>query len=127
MKIVVEFNDFEEMSGFCEEMIRKKADQAKEKLNPETKKVPKQLEATSPVEEPSISTHTSSTPAPATVEKAKVTLQDVTTKAVQLIDAGRQEDLQALLSKYGVPSIPDLFKDKPNMASDFLEDLEVLG
>lgn len=61
-------------------------------------------------------------PAPAAPEK-KVTRNDVTEKAISLMDAGKQAALQALLAKYGVVGLPALPEDK---LAQFYAELEVL-
>ena len=62
------------------------------------------------------------TPAPAPAAK-KITMELITEKAISLMDAGRQADLQALVSKYGVVGIPMLPEDK---WEEFYHQLEVM-
>lgn len=60
-------------------------------------------------------------PAPAPVKK--VTRQDVQTKAIALMDAGKQEQLQGLLRKYNAPALPSIPEDQ---LAAFMADLEAL-
>ena len=63
-------------------------------------------------------------PAPAAVAPAKtVTRKDVQAKAISLMDAGKQAQLQSLLIKYGVPALPSVPDDK---LADFMADLEAM-
>ena len=62
------------------------------------------------------------TPAPAPAAK-KITMELITEKAISLMDAGRQTDLQALVSRYGVVGIPTLPEDK---WEEFYHQLEVM-
>ena len=62
------------------------------------------------------------TPAPAPAAK-KITMELITEKAISLMDAGRQTELQALVSKYGVVGIPMLPEDK---WEEFYHQLEVM-
>lgn len=76
----------------------------------------------------SASATTGATPAPAPSAPAPapwkaVTRQDVQTKAIALMDAGKQTQLQALLMKYGVPALPSIPEDQ---LAAFMADLEVL-
>lgn len=59
-------------------------------------------------------------PAP---EPKKVTMEMITEKAIKLMDAGRQADLQALLGRYGVIGLPSLQEDK---WAEFYAQLEVM-
>ena len=61
-------------------------------------------------------------PAPAPAAK-KVTRTDVQAKAIALMDAGKQTELQALLQKYGVPALPSVPEDK---LAAFLADMEAI-
>lgn len=60
------------------------------------------------------------TPAPAA---KKITMELITEKAISLMDTGRQADLQALVSRYGVVGIPMLPEDK---WEEFYHQLEVM-
>lgn len=62
-------------------------------------------------------------PAPTPAPVKTVTRQDVQTKAIQLMDAGKQDQLQQLLTKYGVPALPSVPDDK---LAAFMADLEAL-
>lgn len=121
MKITVEFANLEEMYGFLADMNRKSA----EPPAPETRPAAPEIVPAAPVTPvaPAAAAPAATAPA-APAQQKKVTLKDVTSKAIPLIDAGRQGDLQALLSKYGVPALPSLPEEK---LADFLHDLEVLG
>ena len=131
MKITAEFNSLEEMYGFCEEVTGGK--------EPKPTKA-KKAKATEPAPEPAPAVKPESIPAPEPAavpepvpepktDVKKITLQDVTAKAIPLIDAGRQGDLQALLTKYGVPALPSLMTlpDPEKKLAEFLKDLEALG
>lgn len=52
------------------------------------------------------------------------TLNDLATKGTELIEAGKMEDLQALLAQYGVESLQDLAKEQ---YAKFHEDLKTIG
>lgn len=117
MKITVEFANLEEMYGFLADLNRKPA----ELPAPETKPSAPEIVPAAPVTPAPV---TAPAPAAAPAQQKMVTLKDVTSKAIPLIDAGRRGDLQALLSKYGVPALPSLPEDR---LADFLHDLEVLG
>lgn len=62
-------------------------------------------------------------PAPAPAPVKTVTRQDVQAKAIQLMDAGKQDQLQQLLTKYGVPALPSVPDDK---LAAFMADLEAM-
>jgi len=137
MQIVITLNTIEELRWFLEyaknipanaEQEPKKAEQIPEKTEP------KQETASAPVMpalEPqmtSVSATTGSTPASAPAATAAapwkaVTRQEVQTKAIALMDAGKQTQLQALLMKYNVPALPSIPEDQ---LAAFMADLEVL-
>lgn len=80
---------------------------------------------TKPVETvPAAVTPAAVTPAPAAIAPAKtVTRKDVQVKAIALMDAGKQAQLQAVLVKYGVQALPSVPDDK---LADFMADLEAM-
>lgn len=61
--------------------------------------------------------------APAAAPAKTVTRKDVQVKAISLMDAGKQAQLQSLLVKYGVPALPSVPDDK---LADFMADLEAM-
>ena len=122
MKITAEFDSYEEMTAWCE-TVAGKAVEAPKPAKPRAKKTEEAAPAPVPVPDPVQPQAAAPVPAPAPVAK-KVTLQEVTAKAIPLIDAGRQGDLQALLAKYGVPALPSLPEER---LGEFLKDLEGLG
>lgn len=117
MKITVEFNNFDEMFSFCKETLGTNPEPPKKDDKPQSGVAP----AVNPDPVPPPAPKPVPAPVPAPV---KVTLPDVTAKAVQLIDAGRQEELHVLLAKYEVPALPSI---PPEKLADFLKDLEALG
>ena len=129
MKITAEFNSLEEMYGFCEEVTGgKESKPAKAKKVKAAEPAPEPAPAVKPesISAPESAAVPEEKPAPS---EKKITLQDVTAKAIPLIDAGRQGDLQALLTKYGVPALPSLMNlpDPEKRLAEFLKDLEALG
>lgn len=62
-------------------------------------------------------------PAPVTASKQQVTRQEVQTKAISLMDAKKQDQLQALLKKYNVPALPSIPDDQ---LAAFMADMEAL-
>ena len=61
--------------------------------------------------------------APVPAAAPAVTRQAVQTKAIALMDAGKQEQLQALLKKYNVPALPSIPEDQ---LAAFMADLEAV-
>ena len=74
-----------------------------------------------PAPEPVVAPAPAPTPAPAPAKA--VTYQDVQTKAIALMDAKKQDQLQALLKKYNVPALPSLPEDQ---YAAFLADMEAV-
>lgn len=64
-------------------------------------------------------------PEPEAPAKKAVAFQDVQTKAISLMDDGKQAQLQALLAKYGVEALPGL-KDDQQKLEAFMADMEAL-
>lgn len=96
-------------------------------LNTETAKNDKKLQKTDRNEQKPAETVANTAPAPtpaapvpANAAPKAVTRQDVQVKAIALMDAGKQAQLQALLVKYGVPALPALPEDR---LADFMADL----
>lgn len=113
MLIKAEFNSYDEMIQFCYEMVSKEesvAAAAKPELAVPvvTAAAPNSVQAPDP--EPAPVVHT-------------VTRQDVQTKAIALMDAGKQAQLQELLKRYGVPALPSIPEDQ---LPAFMADLEVI-
>ena len=117
MMIKLTFNTWEETLEFAKKIV---AEAPKTVV-----KAPKTVaEAAAPV--PTQAPTPAPTPAPAPAAEPapwKVTKQDVQTKAIQLMDAGRQGALQALLAKYNVPALPSLSDDQ---LAGFMADMEAL-
>ena len=64
-------------------------------------------------------------PVPAVEKKASVSMDDIKRKALSLMDAGRQPELEMLLRRYGVQSLPELEADPVKLAA-FAADLEAM-
>lgn len=64
-------------------------------------------------------------PEAAAPAKKAVTFPDVQARAIALMDAGKQAQLQALLAKYNVPALPGL-KDDQQKLEEFMADMEAL-
>ena len=62
-------------------------------------------------------------PAPAAKPDIPKLKQEVQTKAIALMDLGKQDQLQALLKKYSVPALPMLADDQ---LAPFMADMEAL-
>ena len=62
-------------------------------------------------------------PAPAPAPARTVTRQEVQAKAIALMDAKKQDQLQALLKKYNVPALPSIPEDQ---LAAFMADLEAM-
>ena len=58
-------------------------------------------------------------------KKASVSMDDIKRRALALMDAGKQPELEKLLRNYGVLSIPELEADPVKMAA-FAADLEAM-
>lgn len=130
MKIAVEFKDYEEMLAFARQLSGKTqsepakiGDQALDKQNPPegigeggaaiSGQVPVQT-APQPVAH-AVSQAAPQEPVPmAAVPTASVsyTLDDLARAGMSLMDIGRREELQTLLSSFGVDALPQLPKDR---------------
>ena len=75
-----------------------------------------------PVSVPTPAPAAASVPAVPAPSPAKMK-QDIQKKAIQLMDAGKQDQLQALLTKYNVPALPSLGDDQ---LAAFMADLEAM-
>ena len=64
----------------------------------------------------------STKPAP---EKKVPSMDDIKRRALSLMDAGRQPELEMLLKRYGVQSLPELEADPTKLAA-FAADLEAM-
>lgn len=126
MQILIKAESIEELSQVLESIkvtpakAEKKETKAEQK---EAKAEQKVKEASAPVmpapaQEPAAA---AAPAAPATVRA--VTKQEVQAKAIALMDAGKQAELQALLKKYGVPALPSIPDEQ---LAAFYADLEVL-
>jgi len=124
MQIVITLNSEKELIQFLENM---KKMPAKAEQGMAIVTTPAVVPAVAP-QTTSAGATTGSAPAPAPSAPAPapweaVTRQDVQTKAIALMDAGKQTQLQALLMKYGVPALPSIPEDQ---LAAFMADLEVL-
>lgn len=123
MLIKAEFNSYDEMIQFCYEMVSKE----------ESVAAAAKPELAVPVVTAAVPVVTAAAPDPVQTPKAPdpepapvvhtVTRQDVQTKAIALMDAGKQAQLQELLKKYGVPALPSIPEDQ---LPAFMADLEVI-
>ena len=126
MQIVIKAESIEELSQVLENMKITSANAKQNTAKAEQKeaKAEQKAEETSasvmpaPAQEPAAA---AAPAAPATVKT--VTKQEVQAKAIALMDAGKQAELQALLKKYGVPALPSIPDDQ---LAAFYADLEVL-
>ncbi len=116
MLIKAEFNSYDEMIQFCYEMVSKE-----ESVAAAAKPEPPVPVVTAAAPDPAQTPKTPD-PEPAPVVHT-VTRQDVQTKAIALMDAGKQAQLQELLKKYGVPALPSIPEDQ---LPAFMADLEVI-
>ena len=119
MQIVITLNSEEELIQFLENM---KKMPAKAEQGMAIVTTPAVVPAVAP-QMTSAGATTGSAPAPAPAPVKTVSRQDVQTKAIALMDAGKQTQLQALLMKYGVPALPSIPEDQ---LAAFMADLEVL-
>jgi len=125
MKITAEWDSIEEMNEFA----RKITSSAGTGIRVETavatieeKAVPLiKVPEAEPKEEPAQVIMPAPEPAPA--PKRTVTRQEIQGKAIALMDAGKQDQLQALLTKYGVPALPSIPEDQ---LAAFMADLEAV-
>lgn len=76
-------------------------------------------------QKPAAAQSQSTKPAPAPEKKASVSMDDIKRRALALMDAGKQPELEKLLRNYGVLSIPELEADPVKMAA-FAADLEAM-
>lgn len=119
MQIVITLNDTSELKRFLEVMG------AGQGPIPTAESVPAPAEPAS-VPAPALTAPANAepeaAPAPAPTKPA-ATRQAVQAKAIALMDAGKQDQLQALLVKYGVPALPSIPEDR---LSAFMADLEAM-
>lgn len=113
MQIVVTLDSTEELKRFLETMGSETTPAPKKK----TKEKDTAPAAPAPAPEPAPEPESLPWDAPA------VTRQAVQTKAIALMDAGKQEQLQALLKKYNVPALPSIPEDQ---LAAFMADLEAV-
>ena len=115
MQIVVTLDSTEELKRFLETMGSE--------TTPAPKKKTKEKD-TAPTPEPEPAPAPAPAPAaPVPAAAPAVTRQAVQTKAIALMDAGKQEQLQALLKKYNVPALPSIPEDQ---LAAFMADLEAV-
>ena len=118
--IKIKFDTWEELKEFAKKIVAEAPKTVAE--------APKTVaEAATPAPAPAPAPDPAPAPAPEPASAPapkKVTKQDVQAKAIQLMDAGRQDELQALLAKYNVPALPSLV-DEQQLAR-FMADMEAL-
>ena len=73
-------------------------------------------------QKPAAAQSQSTKPAP---EKKVPSMDDIKRRALSLMDAGRQPELEMLLKRYGVQSLPELEADPVKLAA-FAADLEAM-
>lgn len=111
MQITATFESLEEFQQF----VSSKTSKNVEKLQKTEEKLQKTSENVIPASAPD--------PKPEPAPAPQVTMAQVTEKAISLMDAGKQTQLQTLLAKYGVMGLPQLPEEK---LAEFYADLEVL-
>lgn len=128
MQIVITLESVEELNQFMENMkitsVNAKQNTAKAEKNA-AKAEQKEAKAEQKAEETSapVMPAPAPTPAPEPVTVRAVTRQEVQAKAIAQMDAGKKDQLQALLKKYNVPALPSI----PDVQlAAFYADLEVL-
>ena len=144
MNITVNFDSLEEMKAFAVALIEEGAAEAIKTANQTTPAAPVDPTPTHPTPQP---VHPQPTPqvpvqqpqpvpptqpvqpqptsqAPVTTSTPQYTLEDLARAAVPLQDAGRGQDLMALLQKYNVMSMTQL---DPSVFGAFATDLRALG
>ena len=135
MQIVITLNSEEELKTFLANMAQGTQASQPAAVNPTA--TPVSATAANVPAAPKSAPAAASDPAPATVpaaapapapepkkpEPAKITKQAVQTKAIALMDQGKQQQLMYLLAKYNVPALPNLPDDQ---LAAFMADLEVL-
>ena len=131
--IHIDFNDFNEMVSFAEQLLGKTAaaDAAVQEARPvhtaPTAEASVQPTApTAPVQSQAAPSAPIQQPASTTVPTSSVsyTPDDLARAAMSLMDSGRQADLLGLLQQFGVTSLPEL---KPEQYGPFATALRGLG
>ena len=127
MRITAEWESIEEMNEFARKIVcaagtENRTETAVPKQEPKAVLVPLvEVPVPEPKEEPAQVIMPAPEPAPAA--KRTVTRQEIQGKAIALMDAGKQDQLQALLTKYGVPALPSIPEDQ---LAAFMADLEAV-
>ena len=111
MQITITLNSAEELSTFLKNMT---LDKESEQKPVKAEQKPAEASAPEPAQMPE--------PTPTPTAPA-VTRQAVQAKAIALMDAKKQDALQALLKKYGVPALPSIPEDQ---LEAFMADLEAI-
>lgn len=111
MQITATFESLEEFQQFVSSKTSKNVEKPQKTEEKAQKTSENVISASAPDPKPE--------PAPA----PQVTMAQVTEKAISLMDAGKQTQLQTLLAKYGVMGLPQLPEEK---LADFYADLGVL-
>ena len=126
--IKLTFDTWGEVVEFAKDITKNMGTSAAPEPAPtaKTTKASKAQKAAAPAPEEAPTPAPAATPASAAAPEPapwKVTKQDVQTKAIQLMDSGKQAQLQQLLAKYNVPALPSL--DESQLAG-FMADMEAL-
>ena len=120
--IRIECNTWEELVEICQKITGVTVVEAPEAkvsmLEPVQPAVAKAPETVAKAPE-TVATALASVP----VSEKKVTRQEVQAKAIALMDAKKQEQLQALLQKYGVPALPSIPEER---LAAFMADMEAI-
>ena len=134
MNITVNFDSLEEMKAFAVALIEEGAAEVIKTANqtapttpvdhaPVQPQQPAPVPPTQPAPQVPVQPQPTSQ-APVTTSTPQYTLEDLARAAVPLQDAGRGQDLMALLQKYNVMSMTQL---DPSVFGAFATDLRALG
>lgn len=126
MKVIVELSSPEELLRFFETMEPKQEQiKAMAPAPAPAPAAPKQQYQKPEVLNAAPQSAPDPVPAPTpAASKQQVSFEEVTRAAIRMMDAGKQNELRALLQKYGVQALPDL-KSQPEKLAAFYHDLEV--
>ena len=131
--IHIDFNDFNEMVSFAEQLLGKTAaagaavqEGKPVHVTPVATASVQPAAPTAPVQSQAIPSAPVQQPAPTAVPTTSVsyTPDDLAKAAMSLMDSGRQADLLGLLQQFGVTSLPEL---KPEQYGPFATALRGLG
>ena len=113
--IRIECNTWEELVEICQKITGVTVVEAPEAKVP----MPEPVQPAVAKTPETVATALASVP----VSEKKVTRQEVQAKAIALMDAKKQEQLQALLQKYGVPALPSIPEER---LAAFMADMEAI-